>query len=271
MWSRLLFLLITVFFLTMNVLLWRYSFGRNIIGSGIPTETVWHKMVMAPDPSRLEIRHHGKKIGYGTWAPSIAEDSSASKRMEEDISPEGMVQEPLGYKIDLGGNFSIENLARLRFELDVRLSTNHTWQELNVHLGMRPNFWDVHATTAGETIKLISDDETGHAEQTIKFSDLQNPDKLFHLVGWPLSPGLLAALGLPRNPSQAAPLSLGLKWEARNDWLNIGKERMRVYRLQARLLDRFQMALFISFEGQILRVELPDEIVLINDQLTILQ
>ena len=83
-------------------------------------------------------------------------------------------------------------------------------------------------------------------------------------------PALIAALGLPRSPAQAGPAALDLHWEARNDWLQIASERMRVYRLQAKLLDRFQLLLFISLEGEILRVELPDEIVLVNDHLSIL-
>ena len=42
---------------------------------------------------------------------------------------------------------------------------------------------------------------------------------------------------------------------------------MRAYRLQARLLDRYQARIFVSRVGEILRVDLPDEVVLLNDQL----
>src|SRR5437764_11061905 len=130
MWARLLFWLITVFFLTMNVLLWRYELGgRNNLGS-VPVETVWHKMLIAPDNSRLEIRHHGKKIGYGTWAPSVADELSAAKRLLEEPSPEGMIPEPSGYSIDSGGNFSIDNVTRLRFGFDLRPTAHHQWQEM---------------------------------------------------------------------------------------------------------------------------------------------
>src|SRR6185503_1917133 len=109
--------------------------------------------------------------------------------------------------------------------------------------GMRPSYWDVSANAAAQTVKFVSDDETDRNEQTFKFSDLQNPGKLLRLTGWPLGPALLAGLGLPANPLPANTDALGLKWEASNDWLKIGSERMRVYRLQARLLDRFQMVL----------------------------
>ncbi len=271
MWPRLLTLVITVFFITMNVLLWRSEFGSGSnLGSSVPVETVWHKLLISPDKSALEIRHHGKKIGYGTWTPSVGEDLTAPKNMPDEVLPEGMIREPSGYSIDFGGNFSIDNLTRLRFGFDLRLGTNHQWQELTLRLMVRPSSWEVQASAAAQTVKFVTDDDTGHSEQVYKFSDLQRPDKLLEHSGWPLASGVLGALGLPRTPAQASPVILGLKWEARNDWLKIATVRLRAYRLQARLLDRFQIVLFISPEGEILRVELPDEIVLLNDKLTIL-
>jgi hypothetical protein len=270
MWSRLVFLLITAFFVTMNVLLWRSEFGHHNNMGRVPLETVWHKMVIAPDNSKLEIRHHGKKIGYGTWTPSVGEELATGKRMLEEPPPEGMIPDPSGYNIDFGGTVSIDNLTRVRFTFDLRLTTNHHWQEMSLHLMVRPSVWDVRASAAAGTVTFSSNDDTGHSEQVFKLADLEKPDKFLQQAGWPISPALIAALGLPRNPAQANSAVLGLQWEARNDWLQIASERMRVYRLQARLLDRFQIAVFISLEGEILRVELPDEIVLVNDQLSIL-
>jgi len=272
MLSRLFFVLVSAFFIIMNGLLWRSQFGTgHTLGSGVPPAALWEKMLLAPDASRLEIRHHGKKIGYGTWEPKVGDASVANKRISEEIPPEGMITEPSGYSIDFSGNFSIENFTRLRFGLDLTLTTNHQWQELSLHLGARPSFWEVQAKAAAQTVKFTSDDDTGHSEQVFKLADFENPEKLFHLMGGPLSPAILGALGLPRLSHGGHPSSLALKWEARNDWLKLGKERMRIYRLQGRLMDRFQIVLFISLEGEILRGELPDEIVLINDQLAILQ
>ena len=255
----------------MNVLLWRSELGNGSeMGSGLPVETVWHKVLLAPDNSRLEIRRHGKKIGYGTWLPSVGEDLASNKRLLEEIVPEGMIQEPSGYSIDFGGNFSIENLTRLRFNFDLRLSTNHQWQDFRLHLSVRPSAWEIQASAADGTVKFTSDDDTGHREQIFKIADLQKPEKIFQTAAWPLSSSIIAALGLPGTPGQTRPAALGLKWEAHNSWLKMANARMRVYRLQARLLDRFQIVIFISPEGEILRVDLPDEIVLLNDKLTIL-
>src|SRR5437667_680772 len=95
--SRLPLLLAAAFFVLMNALLWHAEFGtRHESGNSVPVETVWQKMLLAPDNSRLEIRHQGKKIGYGNWAPLLADASSS--RLLDDLPPEdGMIAEPAGY------------------------------------------------------------------------------------------------------------------------------------------------------------------------------
>src|SRR5690349_18700072 len=105
--SRLPLLLAAAFFVLMNALLWRAEFGtRHQSGNTVPVETVWQKMLLAPDSSRLEIRHHGKKIGYGTWAPLVA-DASGSRLLEDLPAEDGMIAEPAGYSVDFGGTFSV--------------------------------------------------------------------------------------------------------------------------------------------------------------------
>ena len=59
-----------------------------------------------------------------------------------------------------------------------------------------------------------------------------------------------------------------LDWEARNDWLEIGHAQVRVYRLRAQLLDRYQIVVIVSRVGEIMRVELPDGLLLMNEALT---
>ena len=54
--SRLFFLGVTVFWLTMNVLLWRAQVaGHSPFGSALPAEAVWDKILTAPDNSNLDI------------------------------------------------------------------------------------------------------------------------------------------------------------------------------------------------------------------------
>ena len=81
----------------------------------------------------------------------------------------------------------------------------------------------------------------------------------------PFLPSLLGpALGRTTNGLPR----LGLRWEARNDWLQVGHASTRVYRLQARLFDRYEVVVLVSRVGEILHVDLPDNIILVNEALT---
>jgi hypothetical protein len=75
--NRLCLLLAAVFWITMNVLLWRSEFrGEDELGSAVPVEIVWHKMLTAPDDSALEISHRGNKVGHCRWRVNVGEELS---------------------------------------------------------------------------------------------------------------------------------------------------------------------------------------------------
>jgi hypothetical protein len=93
---------------------------------------------------------------------------------------------------------------------------------------------------------------------------LRNPQTILQDLG---VPAFLGFLGGQMKLPNANALSLGLNWETRNDWLKIGRSAVRVYRLEARLFDRYRAVVFVSRVGEILRVELPDKIVLANEAL----
>jgi hypothetical protein len=154
--------------------------------------------------------------------------------------------------------------------VDVGLATNQTWRTLLVHLTLRPSVFEVQASAVDQTIHVRLDDGQEHTDKSFKFSDLREPDKLLKEFGGPFLPAALASLGL--TPALAVPstqknVTLGLEWKARYDRLKVGGDAMRVIRLTARLLDRFQVLILVSPVGEILRIELPDEIVLVNDAL----
>ena len=269
MWRSLFFFSATLFFLTMNVLLWRSEFGNHTqLGSTLPAEVVWQKVLTAPDQSSLEIRHHGKRIGDARWVPSFADAAARFGETPDDLPPEGMVNQLLSYNVDCDGSIALEELNRLRFSFHVRLDTNHAWQEFSLRLSMRPSVWELESVAAEQSLTFRRDDDTGKLERRIRFSDLKNPDKLLQQFAGPLLPGALKAAGLPLTSTDPGSSALGLVWEARNDWLKVGKNRMRVYRLQARLLDRFQALLFVSPVGEIMRIQLPDDLVFVNNGLT---
>ncbi len=117
-------------------------------------------------------------------------------------------------------------------------------------------------------MRVQGEDGEAKFRRVFKFSELQDPERLLGEfgIGWAdnLLSGLLRDLGMPGRA--ASPSLPSFKWEARNDWLKIAHSAVRVYRLQATFLDRYQAVLFVSRVGEILRIELPDAIILVNDQ-----
>ena len=79
---------------------------------------------------------------------------------------------------------------------------------------------------------------------------------------------MIAAMGVPLTTNKLSASSLGLRWDARNDSLLIGGNRVRAYRLQTKLLDRWRVTFFISPVGELLRAEFPGELVLVNNALS---
>jgi hypothetical protein len=269
MLSRLLIFGITAFFIVMNVLLWRWELSSGgDLGSPVAPRIVFERILTAPDFSSLEIFHHGQKVGQCRWVPSIGEDRAAGAVPSGNAPPEGMVKRVLNYTLDLSGTVFLGATQRVRFSADVTLSTNHVWQEVGVHIGLRPMEWTLKTVAAEEKVHLTVDDGTQPYERVFAFSDLRNPEKLLLEFGGPLLPATLAAFGFTMPTAESAQnISVGLKWEAHQDRLEIGNARLRCYRLRARLFDRHQVVLFVSRVGEIFRVELPDEIVLRNEAL----
>lgn len=261
-------ILLTGFWVTMNVLLWRAEYGQpDPAGSALPADLVWHKILTAPDSSSLTIYHHRKKVGFCHWITSIGEDLSRAK--EEDVAPEGMVGRVVGYRIQLEGNLALsaEVANRLRFDGSLKLDRDRLWQEVLLRINLRPGSWEIHSVAAEQTVQLKAEEGDAAFNQVFKFSELTNPGELARQFGDPFALGWMSALGFSGQWPAGSKASLGLKWEARHDSLRIGHSAVRAYRLEARLLERFGVVIFVSRVGELLRVELPDEVVLVNDQL----
>src|SRR3954471_11891425 len=101
MFSRLALLLITCFWVTMTVLLWRSEYGgQNQVGSTVPVTLVWQKILTAPDSSSMVISHHGEKIGFCRWAAIVGQNAANPVANASDAPPEGMVEKFSDYRID---------------------------------------------------------------------------------------------------------------------------------------------------------------------------
>lgn len=261
---------IALFWVIMNVLLWRaeYGGGRQA-GSPVSPDVVWEKMLNAPDESTLEIIWNGKKIGYCRWVPNVNDGPGPDQAAGDAQALEGMVSTVSGYAVDLEGNVVVgDPPTRMRFTTRLRFSKEHAWEALSIRVAHRPLFWEVRASAVEETLSLTMEDGDGKWSRTYTFEEMRHPARLLEGLGGPLASTLsgLAPGVLAGNPVRD--VAVGLRWEARSDTMKIGHAAVRVYRLQAGLLDRYEAAMTVSRGGEIMRVELPGGLLLVNEALT---
>ena len=264
---RLFIAFVIVFFITMNVLLFRSEFGSGRHGSPVPVATVWEKILNCPDSPFLEIRYKNTKVGRAHWSASIVEGPVVDGE-DADEMPEGMVRTSTGYTLEFDGSFNFDEVTRMRFNSILRLDTNNAWQQLSLNLTVKPESWKFVATVTNQTLRFISDGDEGAKEQVFTFAELRNPEKMARALGGPLLPVTLGAMGLSLSQTGTNQMATNLRWHARQSSLVVGRSSIRAYRLEARLLERARLVLFVSPVGEILRMELPGEVVLNNEQFT---
>jgi hypothetical protein len=264
--QRLSFLVIGLFWLTMNVLLWRAEYGPGTqSGSPVPVASVFRRILTAPDDSTLEIRQNGQRIGYCHWVAGAAEELVLDSPTDEAGLPDGMVQRPTAYALHVeGGILSGEASQRLRFKLDLKLTAEQTWRELTLTFGARPSVWEIRASAPDQSVELKrGGDETAWSRR-FTFDELRDPRRLAHELGGPVGLGLWSQL--PAVPAAEGRQS-AVRWEARTDWLKMGATRDRAYRLHAVVGDRYEITALISRVGEIMRVDLPGGVSLVNEVL----
>jgi hypothetical protein len=270
MLSRAVFILVSAFWVIMNILLWRAEYGRhNLLGGEVPARVVWQKMLTAQDASTLAITHHGRRIGFCRWGTSVAEEHATGGTTTEEAAPEGMVKKPTGYRIDSGGIVEVgDSYNHLRFDLRADFSANQEWKEFHLQLNLRPTAWEFRATAADQVLRIRIDDGATQTQRALKFSELSSPEALLQKFADPFSAAVLNAGALLSGPQSLHSLAGGVTCEARNGWIKIGRASVRAYQLEVHLIERYRAAVFVSRAGEILRVELPDELALVNEQLT---
>lgn len=267
MLARATFVLITAFWVVMNVWLWRAEYGGRDTASGpVPIEVVWRKVLTAPDSSSLTILYQGQKVGFCHWMTAVGEDFARLKG--ETVPPEGMIQRVGGYRIQLEGNIILQDFRnRIRFDCQLKLATNQLWEEFALRLNMRPALWEIHSLAAEQTAQVRVVDNDGEFNRVFKFSELQNPASLLQEFTGPMGLVALEGVGWPSALQEMMGSGLKTQWEARRETLKLGSVSMRAYRLQARFLNRYPVSILVSRVGEILRIELPNGILLTNDQL----
>lgn len=278
MLRRAAFLAITAFFVTMNVLLWRSEFRAQGEGAPVPLANVWAKILRAPDDSDLEIFYQRRKVGHLRWAANAGETATTNAVPANEELQEGMVRKVGGYSIDIqDGRLDLpENKRRVRFTMNTTFTTNHQWQNFTVQLAQRPTSLELTASATNETVTVGFRDGDEAVNRTFTFAQLRDPAKLLQEAAGPIPLGLLTGglLGAGTPELAALPalqkLSLGVQWDSRQDWLKVGSAKLRCYRLQTRLLEKHQVTVYVSRVGEILRVELPNDLVLQNTRMLLL-
>jgi hypothetical protein len=267
MLNRFLFIALAGFWLTMSYLLWKSEIrGRYQPGNEIPVELVFEKILTSPDNSNLEIRRRGKRIGYLRWSASIGEETAIGRRADLD-APIGMIRRLKSYTIDADGGFTgLNNPQHYKFFTSVEFATNFTWQKFSVRLNQRPFTAEVRGDLADQSaIFRLSDSET-EWEQTVPLEDLKNPRKLVVKFGGPVVGNAVGML-MEEGVAKARRTTAQLKWQAHNDWLTVGYARFRVYRLRAELSEGQEIVIYVSRVGEIMKAELPNDVVVVNDEL----
>ncbi len=106
--KRMYFPLVILFWVIMNVLLWRSEMdSHQSNGSRVPIATVWERILTAPDSSALQIFHRGQKIGFCRWVATIDETAIGRTEAEQEAVG-GRVRAFTGYTIDLDGNLLLD-------------------------------------------------------------------------------------------------------------------------------------------------------------------
>lgn len=261
--SRAVFILVTAFWLTMNVLLWQTEFGSRKNTGAVPVEIVWEKILTAADDSSLTVFHGGKLVGACHLQTQVSEEWS---KIGDDNMPTGRPTKGRGYRLRLDGSVVVPELTnRFRFEGDLKLDKKRVWQDVNARLTMRPYTWEIHSVAADRNVHFSLRGGPAPINVVLRFSDLQNPAALTYQFLGPAAGDLAAEAGLAGN---APAMALRVDWDAREDSVRIGHTAVQVYRLHTRILDRYEVSAIVSRAGEILRVELPDEFVLENDRLS---
>jgi hypothetical protein len=274
--KRLTVAVLALFWAVMMFHLWQSEYGGRPVGARVPVSLVWNRILTAPDTSTLEIRQGTNRLGYCRWRADVGQEYATGARSPDpDDELEAMVQNLVEYTLDVDGNVNLpEAHQRARFIVGLKLDTNRVWREFSVRVKLGPDAYVVAASAEQQIVNISVEAGADSYTRAIKFSDLQNPQKLLAELGGPALPLMLGMFGMPPQTTGTATNAarrFGLKWEAHHDWLLLGRNRVRVYRLKGSLLDRYHATLYVSPVGEILRMELPQQVLLVNDHLIALR
>ncbi len=254
--ARLIFLGITVFWVTMNVLLWRAEFGARGGDTPVPAQLVWRKILTAPDSSSLSVYQKGFRMGYCEFSTGVGQQMAIYE--EGKPPPEGFTAHP-GYLLRVAGNVSLGDFTnRLKFDGRLQLGRQRQWEELNLRITCRLTVIEIHSLASNHLAHVkLSNEGVPLLERDVDFTDLQNPGTIVQALAGPVTGDFWAAPDLAGIlPDTAAQR---IEWDARRTRVKIGSEAVPVYRLETSVLGH-PLTVDVSTLGEILRIELPGDI-----------
>jgi hypothetical protein len=261
--SRILFIFVATFWLTMNGRLWYVECGSRGSGVAVPVDLVWRKILTAPDASSMNIYQAGERTGFCEFSTSV--ELEMAKLDEDKPPPEGIVAQA-GYSIHLNGNTSLGDFTnRVRFDARLQFSANREWRELNLKISSHYTTLEMRSLATNQMVHLKVSSEEGTIERDLAFDDLRNPNTLLRVFAGNFGGGLIGMLDLPTLPPGVAGAAQNIHWEAHRARLKIGHEPVSAYRLETPVLGR-PVAIYVSTLGEILRVELPGGITATLDE-----
>jgi hypothetical protein len=264
MMSRITFLFIAVFWVAMNVLLWRAEYVSHGAGVRVPVALVWQKILTAPDISSLTVFQDGQRVGFSEFSTSIEQEMAT---LDEGKPVPESINTGTGYQIRFNGNVGLGDFTnRLTFNGLLKFSHQREWRELNLKVSSHFATVEVHSLAAEQTVQLNITSDDLSTERVFSFDDLKNPNALWHAFAGNLGGDWVDDLDLPGVLQTPATPAQGIHWEAHLDRLTIGRELVPAYRLETRILDH-PIVIYASTLGEILRVELPGGVIASFDQL----
>jgi hypothetical protein len=261
MWTRLTLFVLGLFWAGMlGLLCWSEFGGKRHLGTGASVDTIWNKILTCPDSSAMSVKIDGEDIGYFHWKPEILEGGVKSTGSEDTENLEGMIQQIQGYEIEVITSFGFaETGDRIRIGSSVLFNPDKNWQSLSVELRQNDESLNVRTSATDRQLKWTANDQT----YELSYEQLKDPSKLMGRFGGPLAAMALSNVPFLARGGNAANLAASIKWEASFSWIRILNQRVRCYELHTRVFDR-DIRVFVSLVGEILRVELPNGIELVN-------
>jgi len=254
--ARLTFWGIAVFWLTMNVLLWRAEYGTRGGDTPVPLQLVWRKILTAPDASSLSVYQKSDRMGYCEISTGVGQQMATID--EDKPPPEGFVTRA-GYQLHLAGNISLGDFTnRLKFDARFQFNRQREWQEISIRVTSRQSAMEIHSLATNQAAHVkFSNDGMVLLERDLAFADLQNPGAILGTLTGNGADGVLGAFDLPALLPEAA--GQKIEWDARRTRVKIGTEAVPVYRLETSLLGH-AVVVDVSTLGEVLRIDLPDDI-----------